>query len=301
MPTISVYQPEKDWLASLKTASKSRDSYAEVLQYVRNELVTPPSPPPVEPTVEPLPWYLALVVPRDRLDGLAVLSPAGTYNVVQGIAQLALFGRRMNEWMISHGSPYTFNFKPLWIPSRYTLEELQTRPDGTIKRDEFGEGIYEPNVILTAPQDEASFELAAAIQSGQYRVGYIVVGGGRVDAGATLNGGKAGYFIGGDEDFSPSLTGNPDPAMVGSGDEMKFGRAKGHEFQHANGAYCHAGNVFNTGEFAVDDPGQIDIRFSCYPLNTGDVASEHWQLETWLYPGQVAQWVKWSKPWLRPV
>ena len=289
MPTVTIYQAEKDWLQSLKTSSPDRNSYAEALEFVRVTYEPPPAA---------LPFYVALVCPRDRLDGLAINSPAGTYNVVQGIAQLALFGRKMNEWMVSRGSPYTFNFKPLWIPSRYTLLELQARPDGSIKADEFGEGIYEPNVINTAPQDEATFELAAAIATGSYRVGYIVIGGGRVDAGATLNGGKAGYFIGGDEDFSNGITGNPDPAMAGSGDEMKVFRAKSHEFLHATGAYCHAGNVFAQGEFAVDDPGQIDIRFSCYPLNTGDVTSEHWQLETKLYSGQVAQWAKYSAPWL---
>lgn len=296
MPSITVSTETKTDLAALKLADSSRNSYGEVVAYLVKFHKDKTAPPPV-PTV--LPYYVALVVPKDRYVNNSIVSPCGTYGLSTGIQHIAKFGTAMNEWLVTQAAPFRFNFKPLFIPSSKTLVELQTSPEGVHSSDEFGLGVNGATLLMSAPSDEPTQELAAAIVGGKYRVLYIVVGGGRVDAGATSPTGDWGFAYGGDEDFSSTITRQLYPGMP---DRIEpFCRAKSHELLHSVGAYCHGGDWFDLGEFSVPVHEQIDPGFSSFPLQsfvaTDAAAAHHLAMETKLYNGQVLQIQKYSRPW----
>lgn len=287
MPTISVSTETKARLAALRTTDPARDSYGEVVKYLLDTY----------DGGNVLPVRLVLVVPGDVHNAGLVTAPCGTFTVQKAIDHLRnSWAASFNTWLSQSGYVLDFDIFPLI--SKYTLQQMRVPTDPAALSGSFVWG----NVAPEHPK------LAADMTAGAYRHSLVVVGGDGYAGGA--NSGVAntwGRCIIGDWEFY-RITGQMHPTVVN--DALKDGRSWSHEMLHMLGAYCHSGDCFNDGHFGVPgDFGCIDERFTSFPLqqwvdDQGNILTpspddEHFNLETKLYAGQVAQFEKWSPKWLR--
>ena len=299
MPTISIYQAEKDWLQSLKTSDPSRDSYAEALHHVR-ETYQQQVPPPIPA----LPLRIIIIVPADRYSGGLIHSEAGDYTEAQARAQADKWQLSMNTWLrVQAGVKADFRIHMIF--SQHPTVDFYD-PAGTGLNQSF---IAEQVVPLEG--DVPNTELQGW---NAYRHSYIVIsdrGGHAAGVCVSLNPNHTFADIGkswmGDWQFSSLITGqyhaemltvNPAPGEIGQG--SLTGGPWSHEVCHSLGMYVHASDWLDQGEFAVPFHEQIDPRFSTMPLNVGP-DGEQIRLETSLLPGQRAQAKKYSARFLKAV
>lgn len=251
----------------------------------------------------PVPSYIRLVVPADKITGSTIHSPAGDYEVDDAMVLLRSIAYRFNQWIKQSG--YHLQLNTGVVVSPLTLAELQTNNDTTSAADDLGEGLSNDRLTDWAYADPIVLD-AANNSYIHFRIASIVVGGGGYAGGfCTLIDSQAapshnrGFATIGDVQFSPSLTGAQDPWSIDHGlpdDGKAPGRAFSHEMLHHHGLYCHAGDDFSAGEFAVPGFWQpINGGFAVYPLG-GVLPPPDGQpaLEQMLYPGHIAQLLRFS-------
>jgi hypothetical protein len=335
MPSITITTADRDRLRAIK-ASHSLSTYAKAVDHALDdsEATHEPIPmPPLKPSV--LKQFVVLAVPSDRLVGSTIKSPSGDYGLSAGIGLAASFGPRMNEWLRQQNAGFQCEWQVLYAPLTQTLEELQTvhpdkppperyiqgyRADGTpiVTRDEFGLGFFGTNVLQALGTAEGTFEYAKAALAGKFRLTVWVIGGGAWHGGShNIGANNTGWSLNGDDDFSPRITGKVDPTSVNTGAGFQTFKATSHEWQHANGMYCHSRDAFDKPDHPADggpyEP--IDSGFTNFPLSWkyDDATGRPWTqaeidadaglahhiaMERKLYDGQRDQARKYSGEWL---